>query len=734
MLVPSLRKVMDRAIAVPQRVAFGLFQADLRTGELWKGDYRVKLQGQPFKVLAILIEHAGEIVTREELQLQVWGPDIAVDFDQSLGSAIRKVRDAIGDSADNPRFVETLPRRGFRFIAPVRVVETSSATQPLIVAESEVRASSEPLRPAIQNTSPSRDLRGILIGLAIGLGGLMLGAVLRFWSPSPVPATLPRVVQITKDGLLYTPKDNLLSTLSALVTDGARLFTPTNKNGQVVLSQVSVTSGVAQTVLLPSQLREPEAEDISPDGTKLLVRSNLASTVPQPLWVMNVDQNSIFKIPNIRVQDAIWMPDGRGILYTFGNQIAVLSLDDGRSSLLATVSQRAFWPRWSPDGKLLRFTVIDPVSHASSLWELPRGQDVAHSILKSSDASLRTCCGVWTADGKYFVFEQTSDGNTDLWKVNASLTSAPVQITNGPSDYMAPSPGRKGEQIFFVGKDTHSLLESYDPEHREYVAEQGFLSQAERVRYSRDGVWVAWVDPEHHLWRARADGTDRVLLTPPSLRVFVASWSPDNTRLAIMARRTAQPWQIYMVNADGSPPEQLLQENRNIGDPSFSPDGKYLVFGTVADLIGDVKTPRSLEIMELATHQVSEIAHSEGLFSPAWSPDGRFIVAITLDQNKLMLNDTKTSLWTTLAVTSASWPVWSKDSKAVYIHAYQAENEPILRVGVPDGKMEMITNLKNFRVDTITHANFAGITTNNIPLMHAEIASGNLYTLDLGQK
>lgn len=110
---------MSNPNAIPPRLAFGLFQADLRSGELWKGGHRIKLQDQPFKVLAALIEQAGKIVTRGELQVRVWGPDTVVDFDQSLGAAIKKIRDAIGDSADNPRFIETLPRRGFRFIAPV---------------------------------------------------------------------------------------------------------------------------------------------------------------------------------------------------------------------------------------------------------------------------------------------------------------------------------------------------------------------------------------------------------------------------------------------------------------------------------------------------------------------------------------------------------------------------------------------------------------------------------------
>lgn len=268
---------------------------------------------------------------------------------------------------------------------------------------------------------------------------------------------------------------------------------------------------------------------------------------------------------------------------------------------------------------------------------------------------------------------------------------------------------------------------------RNMFRNRGFLAAASLIRFSRDGKWVAWIDPSYHLWRTRADGTDKVLLTPASMQVSLASWSPDNARVAFMAREPRQPWQIYMVSAEGGTPERLLQEKRNIGDPTFSADGKYLLFGTIAELMGERQTPRSLQIMDLATHRITEIVHSQGLFSPAWSPDGRFIAAITLDQNKLMLYDTQSMMWKTLAGTSASYPVWSNDSKAIYVYAYQADSRPILRVSVPGGQIEAISNINNFR-GNIMHADFAGITADGVPLMHTEISSGNLYTLDLQQK
>src|SRR5579859_1743244 len=108
---------------------FGVFEVDLRAGELRKRGVRIKLQEQPLSVLKILLERSGEVVTREELRSQIWSTDTFVDFDNSLNTAINKLREALGDSADNPRFIETLPRRGYRFLAPLtRVNGTTSGT------------------------------------------------------------------------------------------------------------------------------------------------------------------------------------------------------------------------------------------------------------------------------------------------------------------------------------------------------------------------------------------------------------------------------------------------------------------------------------------------------------------------------------------------------------------------------------------------------------------------------
>src|SRR6266581_519995 len=113
----------------PGRLRFGVFEADLRAGELTKRGLRVRLQEQPFQVLAMLLEKPRELVTREELCEKLWSQTV-VDFDQGLNKAINKIREALGDSAENPRFVETVARRGYRFLADVTPIDTAADRQP----------------------------------------------------------------------------------------------------------------------------------------------------------------------------------------------------------------------------------------------------------------------------------------------------------------------------------------------------------------------------------------------------------------------------------------------------------------------------------------------------------------------------------------------------------------------------------------------------------------------------
>jgi Tol biopolymer transport system component/DNA-binding winged helix-turn-helix (wHTH) protein len=732
---------MDSFAILSTRVSFGLFEADLKSGELWKAGRQVKLQSQPFKILTVLLENAGEVVSREELQLRIWGPDVVVDFEHSLGSAIKKVREALGDSADNPRFIQTLSRRGYRFIAPVW-----PSNMPVeLVSQS---ASVTPVESGLQGESPRSDMtvsahigstaqvrpKSKLVLLTFGLGVTVAAATYSVWLVQPRSTPPLRMSQITQEGRVYTSVDTSFESFPATVTDGTRLFTSSIEQGHDVLSEVTIFTGEIRILPLLDEIGSPEINDISPDGNQLLVHSHLSAEPEKPLWIVPINGGSAFRVSSILAHDATWMPDGRNILYASGNQLAMVSLETGKSTPFATIPGRAFWLRWSPNGKLLRFTLIDSVNHASSLWEISGSQHTARSVLKASGSSPNECCGVWTASGKLFVFQADSGGRTDLWMLKGAATSDPVRVTNGPLHYEAPAAGRKADEIFFVAHDYHSRLEKYDSQQKEFAPLQGFLSHADHVSFSRDRQSVVWVDPVGLLWRAKVDGTDRVQLTPESMRVFLASWSPDGHQLALMARYPGQTWQIFLVNADGGRPERLLKEDGNVADPSFSPDGKSIVFGGVPDFMGQGGTPRSVKVLDLPSGRISELPHSEELFSPRWSPDGHYIAALTLDQQKVMLYDVAAQTWKTLAVTSAADPVWAPDGKAIYIHAYMAPSTPICRIGVPDGRIEEIASLKSLPVGTISRYFFSGIAADNSPLVHAETDSSNLYTMDLNSK
>jgi len=172
------------AVAEKQKLRFGPFAVDLRSGELFKNGTKLKLQPQPVQILAVLLENPGELVTREELRQRIWPADTFVDFEQSLNTAIKKLRQALCDEAETPRYIETLPRRGYRFIAEVS--EPAPTQQPSIAT------------PVIHPPSRNRRLQIWLVALAACALIIAAATYSKFWRP-----TIPRIVAVHR--LTNTP-------------------------------------------------------------------------------------------------------------------------------------------------------------------------------------------------------------------------------------------------------------------------------------------------------------------------------------------------------------------------------------------------------------------------------------------------------------------------------------------------------------------------------------------------
>jgi Tol biopolymer transport system component/DNA-binding winged helix-turn-helix (wHTH) protein len=738
---------MTGQVANP-RLSFGLYEIDLQSGELWKAGFRIKLQGQPFKVLTALLERPGQVVSREDLQTRLWGKDTVVDFDHSLGTAINKIREALGDSAENPRFIETLSRRGYRFIAPVGVVEplpdAPADTTPdnhfatRLIVSPNIRSTSSTfalpdrsstLGPTVSAPPAPRAIsKPMLWALALLTAAIacIAGIYLGSSRSSIVP---PHIVQITHNGHL-APSVDSMENFAAAVTDGVHLYASTLDSGHSVLSSISVSGGLVAPINIPSEVASPALGDISPDGSRLLLRDHLSPESEQPLWVVPTIGGSALRVGNVLAHDATWMPDGDGILYANGTDLYLTHLSRQQPAHFASLPGRAFWLRWNPNGKLLRFTMLDPLSHTISLWQITTSDRTPRRLLLDFNQPSGECCGVWTADGRSFVFESSKGGNNNLWKLSGDSTSNPIRLTDGPLEFESPVAAHSGSRIFFIGADSRSELESVEL-NGDLLPVQGFLSTAVRVDYTRDGKWVCWTDTSRHLWRARSDGTEILQVTPDNFDAFLARWSPDGSHIAVMAREPGKVWRIYITSANGGDLQPVLQETRNAADPSWSPDGTSIVFGRTNDEMGKDNPARTLVLVHLTNNAVEQIPGSNGLFSPRWSPDGKYIAALTLDQTRVRLFTVATQTWTTLSVPSGADPIWSTDSRYLFIHASLDPSQPIDRVSIPDGHVDQIVRLADSREHDAVDYVFGGLTRDNRPLIRARVFTGNFYSLDL---
>jgi len=706
------------------RVQFGVFEADLKTGELRRSGVRVRLQSQPFKVLAALLKRPGEVVTREELQQQLWGSDTTVDFDHSLGIAVNKLREALGDHAENPRFVETLAKRGYRFIAPVK--------EPVDHALPAHEAFSPQHTAAAHRATDSTVWFWVAAALAVLC--LVLALVLLL---SPLSHRPFRVSQVTFSGHLLQ-NDPELESFSSSVSDGTRLYFSDIDNGNPVLAVALAANGEIAHLHLPSEIGAPLIGSLAPDGSRLIVHGHLQAEPEQPLWIVPTLGGDPRRVPNVLAHDATWMPDGRHLLIANGNDLTIVGIDGSEPHKLISTPGLAFWLRWAPDGKHLRFTLRQPKSQTTELWEVESDGVNPHPLLAGWSQPASECCGSWTPDGEYFVFQSAHSGNSEIWALREHpwylRNRPPMQITNGPLRFEAPGTSPGSHLVHFIGVDLQIELLQAVPQSSTFTSMGQNLSAAELAQYSPDGKWVAWLNAsDGSLWRSRADGSERIELTAPPLRIFSMKWSPDNRRLALMAEEPGMPWKLYTIESEGGKLNPLLNEDRNEADPDWSADGQSMVFGRLPDRM-DNGQPKAIYLLNLQTRKATEVPGSTGLFSPRLSPDGRYIAAMRLDQKALMLFDRSQQRWTTVAIHGVGDPTWSHDSRYLYFQDFLEAGKPIYRIAIPAGEPEQVATIANLRPISATDYRLIGLAPGDLPIVSARTSPVNLYSVDLNER
>ncbi|HEX3321753.1 MAG TPA: winged helix-turn-helix domain-containing protein [Terriglobales bacterium] len=713
---------VNRSPAKGKVVRFGNFEADLETSELSKNGVKVKLYGQPFHVLAILLSRPGEVVSRQELQQSIWPSDSYVDFEHGLNAAVNKLREALGDNSENPRFIETVPRRGYRFVG--QVADAVEKTM------EDKRQEPQP----IPKSSKSY-VRSITV---VTLAVLLVGAWFSLGSESRVPRVLG-YRQLTRDGRMKgAPPCRLWS---HLVTDGPRIFFSETSDSVV---QVAATGG--EVVKFPISHSCFAIWDIAPDRTELIGSSQSdSSVVDQPLWSLSLITGQAYRLGNLRGHAAAWSPDGRSFAYVTGNDpllptdIQIAPADGSTSRQIARLEKGLVVAiRWSPNGRRMRMIVT--TKDGCSPWEMSSDGKDLHRLNLFPDQTFEVCAAYWTPDGKYAVAGVARPGSSglDLWAIREPTlgwfgkSAKPVQLTSGALGFMSTALSLNGKEIYGIGGGTRGESVRYDVKSQKL---EPFLSgiPAEHIDYSRDGKWVTYVTfANGTLWRSRVDGSDRIQLTTYPLFAALPQWSPDGRQIVFNGQLPNGHIQIYVVSAEGGKPEKVTDGEKDAVDPTWSPDGKRVTFNESQG------SAQQISSVDLSTRQVTPIPDSKGLYSPRMSPDGRFIVAVNTPENRLLrLFDTQTQKWSTLFDSKTGgpgWPQWSADSRYVYgtfMLTPKLQHYGLVRIGVPDGKLEQVAD---FNVPEGTLGNWGpwvGVTPDNSPLALRDRSSQDIYAIDV---
>lgn len=559
------------------------------------------------------------------------------------------------------------------------------------------------------------------IGAALFAVGGLIALLYALLQPPHVPR-IDGYVQLTHDG---QPK-------TLIGTDGARLYlglgtSASASSSSHALAQMSVEGGEPQTLsVLPSPDMVPVA--LSHDGSEFLAVDGQGAPPKGPLWSIPILGNSPRKLGDVVAETAALSLDGKMLAYTNLGDLFVANSDGSDTRKLLTVHGDILNVTWSPDNRSLRFDSSETVGTVGQQieWEVSaKGSGLRH-LLEGWRNPPNECCGRWTSDGKDFLFQ--SQGQ--IWALPQSTFlhphPQPIELTSSPMTLSSPLPSRDGKKLFLVGRTYRGQLIRYDSKSVQFAPFLGGIS-AEFVDFSKDGQWVAYVSyREGTLWRSRTDGSERLQLTYPPMYPILPRWSPDGKTILFFefALGADNPARMYEVSPGGGSPRPVLPDDRSQQlDPNWSPDGTKIIYANESN-----DPASAIHVLDLSTHQVSNLAGSNGLYSPRWSPDGRYICAFSSDSKTLLLFDVHTEKWTPLASGSLSWLNWSHDGKYVYVLDFRGKNA-VVRIRIADKKLEQVADLKDLN-PTGRYGAALALTPNDEPLLLRDTGTQDVYSVD----
>lgn len=550
-------------------IRFGPFEAHLETAELRKEGGKLALQVQPFQVLAFLLRHAGELVTREQLRSQIWPQDTFVDFDHALNTAITKIRLALGDNAEHPMFVETLARRGYRFIGVVQ----------------------KPARDVVTGndaSATSRKHKTLWIGAkSVGVAVIVFSAI-AFWRTSSEPdqpslGSLETVPLVSLQGTQASP---------AFSTDG----------NQIAFGQYEGEDGAIYTTLVGGDkpLRLTGKSDVccptwSPDNRQIAFMrfSKNGFSINMVSALGGVEKN-LYTSESAPVRGMCshldWSPDGKWLAFAEVNRlshsrIALLSLDDLTVQPLTSPEEQEFdcEPSFSPNGLKLAFERGSGGGFGKDLFVIPAtGGEPRRLTFDNAWGGAPT----WTQDGTDIVFSSMRGGPLNLWRVSAT-GGQPRPVAGVSTLAYHPTIPRKASLLAYehaslssgiwqirLNDKTHSL----GPPVR-LITARGMINW--RPNFSPDGKKIVFESDRlgySDIWYCDSEGSNCTQLTSLHGTAGTPRWSPDGSHV-VFEFQSQHYYEVYIVDVPAGRPRLLptFPKSDN-GAPNWSHDGKWIYF------------------------------------------------------------------------------------------------------------------------------------------------------------
>lgn len=716
-------------VAPVTQYRFGPFELSLKKRQLTREGLKLKVRPQPLQVLQVLLERAGEVVTRQELHSQLWPSETFVDFEHGLNTAIKELRGALNDSASQPTYIETIPKFGYRFAAAVETIDPNRKAE---IAEGAA-VSSAPV-PEISPLGPTPEARSsswrVVLAVSGALAVVIAAATLVFSSPRPKP----RLVRF--EGNLITDR---AYPWERLLADGSNLYYMTHAGGQFKVMASPLGGGPAQTLATPFQ--HTRLFDISRDHADFLAGDFvLASVDPMPLWIWPVNGGTPIRVGEVRAEDASWNSTGDQILYTAGPEIRRVNRDGSADALVIRVETgRPRCLRLSPDGTRLSYTVGDPLKSTNTIWEATASGANPRVRVGPSGDSLGAWCGEWTDDGRYFLYTSFRNGVLSLFAIREEHkqwiggAEGPVELTASNDPVYGLLPIGNGSRGFAFTDSGEFSSSRYDSRAHAFAA---FLPGTESlsISFSRDGNWVVYQEALNWtIWRSRPDGSDRKEIVPAPAHSAQPHWSPDGTKIVFEARYPGKPRRSYWVSAAGGAVHEILPAIAGEHSiPSWSPDGKSIAVATNVRIPAGPDVVQGIFIVDAETHEAAKIPGSEGLTEPTWSPDGKYFTAKTPDDTGILLFDPNTHVWREIAHdTSLGGLHWSSDSKYLFVQNVEEPGQPVYRLTAGSFKRERWMDMTSVLNEGTLRCVLQTVAPDGSAIVSLTRSGVRIYALDL---